>query len=214
MPDYSGPGITGTVGFNTPEGPALCGGWGGRRNQNQCNIYKLSQWVPFTNMTINRRGASAIEVNKDQTLIIGGMDDWGDGYGFKTTELISSSSSEAVQGKHFPVSIHKHCSFVINATHALITGGWQDGSRSASTWWMDLTTTTFKQGPTMKTDRYNHGCSIFKHGTQTFGIVSGGMKKGNIPHWRHLDTTEIIDLDQESPRWMKGMQDKSKIVYL
>ena len=59
----------------------------------------------------------------------------------------------------------------------------------------------------MKTERDYHGCSIFKHGTKSFGIVVGGeFKRGT------LDSTEIIELDQESPKWTKGTQDKSKIL--
>ena len=49
-------------------------------------------------MSTVRWDASALEVNDDQTLIIGGRDEnWKD---LKTTELISSSGS--VKGKDFP----------------------------------------------------------------------------------------------------------------
>ena len=71
--------------------------------------------MPFFNMTTTRWRASATEINNDQTLIIGGRDEnWN--Y-LKTTELISSSGTE--KGKDFPVTIQDHCTFKINATHAL-----------------------------------------------------------------------------------------------
>ena len=44
---------------------------------------------------------------------------------------------------------------------------------------------------------------------QILRIVAGGMDRNNS----RLDSTEMIDLDQESPKWTKGMLDKSKIVY-
>ena len=59
----------------------------------------------------------------------------------------------------------------------------------------------------MKTARGGHGCSIFRIGTKSYGIVAGGSNSG------FLDTTELINLDQESPTWTEGMQAKSKIVY-
>ena len=52
-------------------------------------------------------------------------------------------------------------------------------------------------------------CATFQHGTKSYGIISGGWDRHD---W--LDSTEIIDFDQESPEWTEGMQDKSKIVYL
>ena len=186
------------VGFWTAQGPAVCGGDGGG---NICFFFKENQWMPWTNMGTAREEASAIQINPNQALIIGGYDE--NVNGLKTTELISSSGSE--ERNKFPVEIVGHCSFPFNATHGIVTGGWQDESRSANTWYVDLTTTRVTPGPTMKTGRSGHGCAIFQHGTKTFGIVGGGL-------W--VDSSEMIELDQESPEWIEGMQDKSKIVYL
>ena len=196
--------VRGAVGFLTAQGPTVCGGYGGG---NKCFLYKEHQWMPWTNMGTARYYASAIQINPNQTLIIGGYDE--NGNDLKTTELISSSGSD--EGIKFPVTIWAHCSFKINATHGMVTGGAQDGSISANNWYVDLTTTRVTPGPTMKTGRRRHGCSIFKHGTKSFGIVSGGY---NDYGGRKLDSTEMIELDQESPTWTEGMQDKSKIVYL
>ena len=194
--------IEGAVGFNTAKGPVICGGY----EENRCFLHTQNQWMPFHNMSTVRWDASALEVNDDQTLIIGGRDEnWN--Y-LKTTELISSSGTE--KGKDLPVTIQDHCTFKINATHAMVTGGHQGGSSySANTWYVDLSTTTFTPGPTMNVRRSSHGCSIVHLGTKTYGVVSGGYG-----HGRYLHSTEWIDLDQESPRWTEGMQVKSKIVYL
>ena len=203
LPDYP-LGVSDAVGFWTAHGPTVCGGIGGGKGRrlNKCFIYKEHQWMPWTNMGTARARASAIQIDSNQALIIGGYDE--NQTDLKTTELISSSGSE--EGKDFPVTIFEHCSFKVNATHVIVTGGVQDWSRSTSTWFVDLTTTTVTPGPNMKTKRSNHGCSMFKQGTKSFGIVSGGWKSGG-----KLDSTEMIDLDQESPTWTEGMQDKSKI---
>merc|ERR1712004_519577 len=183
--------IRGAVGFNTAKGPVICGGEG----ENRCFLLKQHQWMPFSNMTTSRTFASATEVNNDQTLIIGGYDE--NGNDLQTTELISSSGS--VKGKDFPTTIYSHCSFKINSTHALVTGGRQDGSYSASTWFVDLTTTTVTPGPKMTSARSSHSCSTFNLGRKTFGVVAGGYDYPNV-----LDSTEWIDLEEDSATWTEG----------
>ena len=185
--------VSDAVGFMTALGPAVCGGPEIKR----CFVYQQHQWIPFTNLKTPRYGASAIEVSRHQTLIIGGEDEnWDD---LKSTELITSSGSE--DGKDFPVTITGHCTFKINSTHGLVTGGVQDGDyRSANTWFVELPTTTFTEGPTMRRGRERHGCATFHLGSKIYGIASGG---------EDLDSTEIIDLAQNSPTWTKGMLEKS-----
>ena len=185
--------VSGAAEFWTAQGPTVCGGSGGG---NKCFFYKEHGWMPWTNMGTERRYASALQINPYQALIIGGYDE--NHKDLKTTEVISSSVSK--EGNNFPVRIAYHCSFAINASHAMVMGGTQDGFySSANTWVVDLTTTTVTPGPTMKKGRSGHGCSIFQHGTKSFGIVSGGRNSGE------LDSTEIIDLDQESPSWTEGI---------
>merc|ERR1711860_198799 len=183
--------IRGAVGFNTAKGPVICGG----HEENRCFLLKQHQWMPFHNMTTARRLASATEVNNDETLIIGGYDE--NHNKLNTTELISSSGS--VKGKDFPTTIVGHCTIKINSTHALVTGGYQDGSISASTWFVDLTTTTVTPGPKMTSRRSYQGCSTFHLGRKTFGIVAGGYD-----HPNYFDSTEWIDLDEDSPTWTEG----------
>ena len=186
--------VPGAVEFWTAQGPTVCGG---RTGGKKCFQFKKHQWKPWTNMGTARQWASALQINPNQALVIGGIDDnWNH---LRTTELIRSSGSE--ERNRFPVRIAGHCSFTINATHALVTGGWQNGSISANTWLVDLTTTTFTPGPIMKTARSFHGCSVFQRGTKSYGIVTGGMDIGR----RYLVSTEMIKLDQESPTWTEGM---------
>ena len=186
--------VNGAVGFMTALGPAMCGGW----REKRCFVLNQHQWTPLRNMINERYAASAIEVNKDQTLIIGGYG------GSKTTELISSTGTE--EGKDFPVIITDHCTLKINSTHGLITGGKQDGSISVSTWYVELTKLTFTPGPEMNVKRDGHGCAAFHMGNKTYGIASGGYNGNN-----DLDSTEIIDLEKYTPTWSEGLQDISKI---
>merc|ERR1712062_305007 len=154
--------VSGAVGFWTAQRPTVCGG---KKRLKKCFALKEHQWMPWTDMGTARHYASALLVNPNQALIIGGWD--ASGNRLKTTELISS-------------------------------GGYQDVS-SSSTWFVDLTTTRVTPGPTMKTGRSYHGCSVFQHGAKSYGIISGGQYGSD-----RLDSTEIIDFDQESPSWTEG----------
>merc|ERR1712062_57688 len=187
---------------------------GRRRKLAACFLYKEHRtyyssgyrWMPWTYMGTVRDAASAIQINSNQALIIGGSDE--NYNALKTTELISSSGSE--ERNKFPVTINTHCSFKINATHAIVTGGDQDRSISPNTWYVDLTTTRVTPGPTMKTGRRTHGCTTFQHGTKSFGIVSGGY---NYYGDGKLDSTGMIELDQESPEWTEGPKLPRRLSY-
>ena len=202
--------VHGAVGFWTAQELIVCGGHGGGKGGKalrKCFIYMENQWMPYGTMGTARDEASALQINSNQALIIGGKDE--NGSVFESTELFSSGGSE--EGNKFPVAITGHCSFPFNSTHAMVTGGVQDGSRSANTWFVDLATTSFSPGPTMKTKRQDHGCSIFQHGNKSFGIVSGGNNINFGGYYgERLNSTEMIELDQISPTWTEGMQDQYK----
>merc|ERR1711860_317863 len=191
LPDFP-LGVSGAVGFWTAQGPMVCGGDG----EDKCFLYKNHQWMPSTNMGTQRTWASAVQINSNQAIIIGGCYDENRN-DLKSTELITSTGSE--EGEDFPVTIKYHCSFKINSTHALVTGGDQDESRSASTWFVDLTTTTVTPGPKMTSARVDHACSTLQLGRKTFGVVAGGREYTN-----YLDSTEWIDLKEDSPTWTEG----------
>merc|ERR1711860_72632 len=152
-----------------------------------------------------RRYASAVQIDPNQAIIIGGYDE--NGNDLRSTEVISSTGSE--EGEDFPVTIKYHCSFKINSTHALVTGGYQDESRSASTWFVDLTKTRFTPGPKMTSRRGGHGCATLQLGRKNFGIVAGGWDSPN-----DLDSTEWIDLEEDSPTWTEGPKLPRGLSYL
>merc|ERR1711860_59691 len=181
--------VGGAVAFWTAQGPMVCGGDG----EDKCFLYKNHQWMPSTNMQTQRSSASALQITHNQAIIIGGF---GGNY-LKSTELITSIGSE--EGKNFPVGIVYHCSFKINSTHALVTGGYQDEPTSASTWFVDLITTTFTPGPKMTSARSGHACSTLQLGRKIFGVVAGGFDYLN-----GLDSTEWVDLEEDSPAWTEG----------
>ena len=192
------------VGFLTEQGPMVCGGL---RGEKKCSLFKEHQWFSRTTLGTSRVYASALQIGQNKSgMIIGGKDEKGS------------------------LKIDSHCSFNLNSTHGMVTGGLyehnQRGSKvlllSEKTFFVDLTkglSAIAKRisGPSINTARNDHGCSIFHHGGKSYGIVSGGWDGHNL-----LDSTEMIDLDDLDQRpnggwyhlsWTEGMPDKSKIVY-
>ena len=83
--------------------------------------------MPLTNMTTPRNYASALQINPNQALIIGGSDvqTWmmfSSRNSLKSTETVSSSGAE--KGKDFSDDIYGHCSFKINAIYGWVIGGY------------------------------------------------------------------------------------------
>ena len=116
--------VWGASGFRTAQRPIV---WSGRGGGNKFFLYKKHQWMPLTNMTTPRNYASALQINPNQALIIGGSDvqTWmmfsSRNY-LKSTETVSSSGAE--KGKDFSDDIYGHCSFKINAIYGWVIGGY------------------------------------------------------------------------------------------
>jgi len=214
--------VSSAVGFWTAQGPTVCGGSSYtiyHLEESPCYFFnnKQHQWMPWTPLKKKRESASAIvtQIDRNEALIIGGglVGSFAPNR-VNSTETLSPSGS--IEGE-FPVAINGHCTFKVNSTHGLITGGRQDGSDSTSTWYVDLTTLTFTPGPEMLMRRWHHGCATFQMGDKTYGIVSGGSrdvtKEDGIPrsYSVQLDSTEILDLDQRSPIWTEGPKLPSKL---
>ena len=120
--------------------------------------------------------------------------------------LISSSGSE--EGNKFPVTIADHCSFLPYQLKPCYCDWW------ISRWvkiYLHLVCGLDYYKSHTRTNHENRKKLAwlfhFPRWNQTYGIVSGGIDNSGL-----LDSTEMINLDQEIPTWTEGMQDKSKIV--
>merc|ERR1712018_50869 len=87
----------------------------------------------------------------------------------------------------------------LSESEALVTGGYQDGYRSVSTWILNTESKMVTPGPRMKSGRIGHGCATLHLGDKTFGLVACGTDGMN--DW---DSTEFVDFGQENPSWTDG----------
>merc|ERR1712029_375599 len=137
-----------------------------------------------------RSTASAVVLSNGELWIQGGYDG--------NVNRLSTSETMSLQGSQYGMELEKgisgHCSMMINATTAFITGGYT-GSYSRETYFIDIHNWKLTKGPQMEEARNYHGCAVFLHNYKNYAVVAGGWGKSS---------TEILDLDSLTLGWTKG----------
>ena len=189
----------GSVGFNTESGPMICGGQfsGEGICSKSCYLYSAhtKSWTPSESLTKARYGASVIQINPNEALIMGGYDK---NYRDLDTMEIVSSSGTRLAAATLPFRLRSGCATKLNDTTGLIIGGYQDGSQSDATHYINLNTFATTSGPRLNQKRVDFGCAT----SQNKVVVSGGMSSNYA-----RDVTEVLDPSM-SNRWVLR-----KIVY-
>jgi len=184
--------LSGAVGGFTKDGPLLCGGYNidTYPRSNACFTLKDSKFVEAdVKLQTERSSASAVVLPNGELWIQGGYDG---NSRFSTSERISLEGSQT--GMELEKGISSHCSMMINATTAFITGGYT-GSSTKDTHFVDIHNWKWTKGPQMEEARVGHGCVLFMHNNHNYALVSGGVG---------LSSTEILDLDSGLMEWTKG----------
>ena len=188
-----------TGGF-TKDGPLLCGGrnYDTGSRSNACftlKDYKFKK-MQDVNLQTERQYASAVVLPNGELWIQGG----GDG-NYNIYNILSTSETMSLQGSQPGMELEKaingHCSMMINATTAFITGGYT-GSSSRETYFIDIQNWKLTKGPQMEEARHRHGCAVFMHSYKNYAVVAGGEP------YPYLSSTEILDLDSLTLGWTKG----------
>ena len=176
----------GSVGFNTESGPMICGGRFSDEGicSKSCYLYsaQTKSWTPSVSLTTARFGASVIRINANEVLIMGGYDkNYKD---LDTMEIVSTSGSRPAAAT-LPFRLRAGCVTKLNDTTGIIMGGFQDGSQSDATHYINLNTLETTSGPRLNLRRVDFGCATTP---QNKVIVTGG-KNSNYA----TDVTEIMD---------------------
>merc|ERR1712062_572632 len=139
-----------------------------------------------------RIGASAVVLPNGELWIQGGSDE---------NRRLSTSETMSLQGSKYGMELEKgiygHCSMMINATTAFITGG-KTGSYLRETYFIDIHNWKLTKGPQMEEARRSHGCGVFMQNDKNYAVVAGGH------NYNMLSSTEILDLDSGTLEWTKG----------
>ena len=217
LPDH--PQRFGVVGFTTSEGPVVCGGHGPGpgvdKSLSHCRILKSSEeWSMWHNMIQKRSYALAIKINDQQTLILGGYDEY---FNMLRSSEIMNDNGVSENSITAPLPLYSNCIIKLNNSMSLITAGFQgldehgDSRRASETWYLDLQTLDFTAGPRLQQRRAVHGCATLWVGGKIYGLVAGGFGSDEPYCCNILDTTEILDLQQPNPTWTNGMRHQIKL---
>ena len=182
------------VGGFTNDGPLLCSGYNPDTysRSNACFTLKNSKFTEAeVKLQTERSGASAVVLPNGELWIQGG---WDGNNRLSTTETISLEGSQT--GMELEKGISSHCSMMINATTAFITGGYT-GSWTKDTYFVDIHNWKWTKGPQMEERRAYHGCEVFMQNNHNYALVAGGR-------YPYLSSTEILDLDSGLMEWTKG----------
>ena len=183
------------VGGFTNDGPLLCSGYKYDTGSisNACFTLNNSKFTEVeVKLQTERSSASAVVLPNGELWIQGG---WDGNNRLSTTETISLEGSQT--GMELEKGIYGHCSMMINATTAFITGGWR-GSSTKETYFVDIHNWKWTKGPQMEEARAAHGCVLFMHNNHNYALVAGGFNSD------YLSSTEILDLDSGILEWTKG----------
>ena len=183
------------VGGFTNDGPLLCSGYNPDTDSrsNACFTLNNSKFKEAeVKLQTERRSASAVVLPNGELWSQGGYD--GNGDRLSTTETISLEGSQT--GMELE-NRSEHCSMMINARTAFITGG-HTGYDSRETLFVDIHNWKKTQGPQMQEARTDHGCAVFMHNNRNYALVAGGR------YSPASTSAEILDLDSGTMEWTKG----------
>merc|ERR1712004_110384 len=154
-----------------------------RSRSNACFTLKNPKFTEAeVKLQTERSYASAVVLPNGELWIQGG---WDGNNRFSTTETISLEGSQT--GMELEKGIVGHCSMMINATTAFITGG-STGSSAKDTYFVDIHNWKWTKGPQMEERRAYHGCVLFIHNNHNYALVAGG-------EYPYFSSTEILDLN-------------------
>ena len=165
---------------------------------NQC--YHLGRNAKFEEKLTLKTGrylASSVTTPNGTFIVIGGLDNSDNA--LATFEIIDTVKGERLAQQELDETISHHCSVVLNETTIFIMGGFQSGSRSRKTFFLDLKNLERRAGPEMKMARSYFGCATMNAKV----IVAGGYSGSRT------DKTEFLDLKSNDPSWKPG---KSNII--
>ena len=137
-------------------------------------------------------------VGEESLFITGGSE-----YDDATTEYIHLNGSEDI-GPDMPMPLDNHCLVKINATTAMLIGGYVFKTRSHvnNTYFYDIPTRTWSEGPGINVVRTHAACGIVRDsedGTLMVVVAGGRNFFGNAPE---IASTELWI--QGANEWLIG----------
>ena len=149
-------------------------------------------WTFLTKMNSKRDNVAAVEVN-NKLFVAGGYN--GDDE-LSSTEFISSEGM-VTAGPDLPSPRSSHCMTKLPSGRIVFIGGYPSSNRK-SVIEFDPITNSFKDLPSLATERYHLACAVFKspfHNERMVLLAAGG---------RYEATAELLDYTQPNAKWTQS----------
>ncbi len=144
--------------------PLVCGGYTGTEAdqgvQKACFLIGEEDTI-IVNMTEKRMAASSITLGHEDSVlwVTGGEFDKTLGVKLSTTDMVTLN--ESTRGPVMPEPLSNHCVAKISAYSAMVIAGDSNERRYlAKTWFYDVVSEVFTQGPNLKIGRQGHVCGV------------------------------------------------------
>ena len=185
--------VAGAVGGLGLDGrPLICGGF----DNPNCYSYDYNGWIQTFTMIQPKRDFSAASKSPYPytSLLVTG--------GYIPGQIIHDSSEVLtqtgwIQTPSMPAALENHCMVKVNTTTVMIIGGYSNSSSSPSTFYFNVDSETWIEGPPLNIARRFHSCGLIRKTGKSSIIVIGG-----ITNYVYLQSVEI--LDDGSTQWRYG----------
>ena len=177
--------------------PIVCGGFDDNYTIFQ-DCVVIGQPEMEVKMIEKRRFAANVALDQRTLWIVGGRDEH---YHDLSSTVFIKLGQLSDKGPDLPFRICFHSMIQYDEKSIYIIGGSQNGSRSKKTWIVNPTNGfQIKEGPSLKKERFCHGCAKMTVNGRTILVVAGGLSG----YGGHLDSVEILD-PSENNDWTPGM---------
>lgn len=145
-----------------------------------------------------REDAASIVINETLLWVTGGSN--GD-ESLMSTEFIElhGGSGSTSPGPDMPIALDGHSMVSLNSTTAMVIGGYSNGW-SSKTFYFDLNSSFWTNGPELKSPREYHASAILTDSVTNikYVIVAGGYKSD------YLSSVEVLEFSSSAQEWTQG----------
>ncbi len=151
-----------------------------------------------------RLSSASTLINQERTIFVTGGQNAEDYY-IKTTEYFTPGQDPAsTYGPELPNGLRLHCMVAINESTLLLTGGTsnEDSNSKFKSWFFDLGSEVWTEGPQMQYEHYAHACGKFtdSQGSDVV-VVAGGLSSSDF-------YIEVLYMDQPTV-WIRGKRNSN-----
>ncbi len=175
--DYS---TVGGLGLDST--PLICGG----HNNDNCYLYDSNGWNQTHTMILSKRisASSSKSPFQDTSLLVMG--------GKNSQQVLNDTAeilnkTEWIQITSYPLAIMEHCMVTIDSTTVMAIGGYTTSLPcSTNTFYFNINSRLWKEGPKLNTSRHSHSCGLIRKTGQVSisSTLNVQIFRTNVTFWQ------------------------------